>query len=356
MLDPVTGETVSKAVRCAGTRIIGGLTMALLSTTNHLAHHLLKSRMLGTDPHTRAIDSLQPLSIGSEFALKAKSRHDPDLPSVHEALTGNHSKEFFKAMDKEILDLESMGTWEIIARNQLPSQTKVIPSTWAMRIKRFPDGRLNKFKERFCVRGDLMTKGMHYDESYSPVCGWPTIRASLILAALLNLHTCQVDFQNAFCQAAQKDPLYIELSQHYKVQGREEEDLVLSLKKSLYGTVTAPKLFYEHVQAGMLSEGFVQSKSDPCLFIHAQHQVFVLQYVDDQIWMAKDPKHITQHLEALQNKQFLVTIKGNEDMFGFLGIDCIKRKDGTIELSQEGLIRKTLKCIVLDVYIEIYMW
>jgi len=43
-------------------------------------------------------------------------------------------------------------------------------------------------------------------------------------------------------------------------------------------------------------------------------------------------------------------------MFGFLGIDCIKRKDGTIELSKEGLIRKTLKCIVLDVYIEIYMW
>ena len=31
----------------------------------------------------------------------------------------------------------------------------VIPSTWAFKVKRYPDGRFRKFKSRFCVRGDF---------------------------------------------------------------------------------------------------------------------------------------------------------------------------------------------------------
>jgi hypothetical protein len=30
----------------------------------------------------------------------------------------------------------------------------VLPSTWAFKIKRYPDGRVKKFKARFCARGD----------------------------------------------------------------------------------------------------------------------------------------------------------------------------------------------------------
>ena len=100
-----------------------------------------------------------------------------------------------------------------------------------------------------------------------------------MMAASMDLHTRSVDFQNAFCQAKQETPLYIELPKHYKVRGREHEDLVLDLQKSLYGTVTAPKQFYEHIDAGMRSEGFVPSESDPCLYIHKEHQVMVLKYV-----------------------------------------------------------------------------
>lgn len=234
--------------------------------------------------------------------MKAKASYDPDLPSIREALLGTHSKEFFAAMDKEIADLDKMDTWELVERKHLPPNTKVVPGTWAFRIKRRPDGTLLKFKSRFCVRGDLMEKGVHYDSTYSPVVGWPTIRACLLMASSLDLCTKQVDFQNAFVQADQKTPLFIELPPHYKPKDHQGKDVVLRLRKSLYGTVTAPKLFYEHLTAGMIGEGFIQSPNDPCLFIHKQHKVMVLQCVDDQIWIAKDEKMINMHVQSLQRK------------------------------------------------------
>jgi hypothetical protein len=50
----------------------------------------------------------------------------------------------------------------------------------------------------------------------------------------------------------------------------------LKLKKSLYGQVDSPKLFYEHLCVGMTKLGFVASKSDPCLFLHKKHKIMVL--------------------------------------------------------------------------------
>ena len=192
-----------------------------------------------------------------------------------------------------------------------------------------------------------MVKGQDYTDSYSPVVGWPTVRACLLLAASLDLETRSVDFINAFCQAEQKTPLFIEVPPHYKVQGREHEDLVLSLKKSLYGTVTAPKLFYEHIKAGLIDQGFEACDSDPCLFINKKEGIMVLQYVDDQIWICKDSDKIDAKVAALKEAGYLLTIEDDTDMFGFLGID-VKRDNGSIEMTQTGLTDKVIRYTGLE--------
>jgi Reverse transcriptase (RNA-dependent DNA polymerase) len=97
----------------------------------------------------------------------------------------------------------------------------------------------------------------------------------MILSAAHGWKSRQVDFTNAFCQAPQKDLIIVELPQYYKPKGLKHEDVVLKLNKSLYGQVTSPKLFWEHLQKGMLQLGFEQSWSDPCLFIHKQHKLMV---------------------------------------------------------------------------------
>lgn len=77
----------------------------------------------------------------------------------------------------------------------------VIPSTWAFKCKRFPDGRIKKFKARFCACGDCQKEGIDYFETWSPVAQWTTVRIMLILSSILRLRSVQADITAAFVHA-----------------------------------------------------------------------------------------------------------------------------------------------------------
>ena len=172
------------------------------------------------------------------MALKARKAKDPDLPTTWEALSGPYAEQFWEAMDKEVQSLESKGTWDIVDRSEVPPGMKVTPGTFVQRIKRHPDGSLSKFKRRWCYRGDLDDADI--GNPYSPLVGWPTIRAAMLLAATHNWKSRQVDFTLAFCQSPQKRPVYMELPQFYKPKGSEGRDVVLKLNKSIYGQRESP--------------------------------------------------------------------------------------------------------------------
>ena len=64
-------------------------------------------------------------------ALKTQS-HDPDTPMYMEALSGEISEEYFKAMDDEIQSLMRRVTWEIVSRKSV-SDHNVLPGTWSFK-------------------------------------------------------------------------------------------------------------------------------------------------------------------------------------------------------------------------------
>jgi hypothetical protein len=303
--------------------------------------HAMRSQVLGFDPRTGFQEFLPPGLVQSPLAMKGKASRDPDIPTLQESLNGPHSEDFWKAMDAEISSLEGKNTWQIVNRSALPPGIKAVPGTWAQRIKRLPDGALNKFKSRWCCRGDLQD----YDGiSYSPLVGWPTVRVGLLLAAAHGWKSRQVDFTLAFCQSPQPadNPLYMELPQYYRPAGYEGQDIVLQLNKSIYGQVDSPKLFFEHLSKGMLQLGFLPSESDPCLFIHTTLKLMVLNYCDDQIWLSPDNDLIEEYVTRLKDLGYDLTLEDQGDIFGFLGINFTK--DGpNIELSQTGLIDKIIK-------------
>lgn len=302
---------------------------------------MMQAQILGYDPLTGLQEQMHPASIQSPLAMKAKATSDPDLPSLKESLNGPHAEHFWQAMDAEIASLESKGTWEIVERSSIPSGMKAVPGTWVQRIKRLPNGELNKFKSRWCCRGDLQD----YDGiPYSPLVGWPTVRAGLLLSVAHGWKSRQVDFTLAFCQSPQpeNDPLYMELPQYYRPEGYEGKDVVLRLRKSIYGQIDSPKLFYEHLCRGMVKLGFEASQSDPCLFIHKEQQIMVLNYCDDQIWLSPDNALIEEYVDKLQGLGYDLTLEDDGDIFGFLGINFDKKGD-QIELTQTGLIEKVIR-------------
>jgi hypothetical protein len=50
-----------------------------------------------------------------------------------------------------------------------------LPSTWAFKIKLYPDGWVKKFKARFCARGNKQKEGIDYFETWAPVVQWLTV-------------------------------------------------------------------------------------------------------------------------------------------------------------------------------------
>ena len=55
-----------------------------------------------------------------------------------EALSGENTDEYFKAIDDEIQSLMRRDTWEIISRKSVAYQN-VLPVTWSFKCKKKPD-------------------------------------------------------------------------------------------------------------------------------------------------------------------------------------------------------------------------
>ena len=83
------------------------------------------------------------------FALMVQASEKDDL-TWSEARISREYHKFRDAALKEVQSLESKGSWEVVKRSSVQGKN-VLPSTWALKRKRFPDGRIRRYKARFCV-------------------------------------------------------------------------------------------------------------------------------------------------------------------------------------------------------------
>ena len=100
--------------------------------------------------------------------------------------------------------MEHKGSWEVVKRSEA-SEKNILPSMWALKRKRHPDGRIRKYKAHFCVQGDKQVYGVDFDETYALVVQWSTIRMLFTLALSLGL---KMDYSNAFVRADIDEEVY----------------------------------------------------------------------------------------------------------------------------------------------------
>ena len=91
----------------------------------------------------------------------------------------------------------------------------------------------------------------------------------------------------------------------------------------------------------ILALDFVPCDSDPCLFI--SDKVIALVYVDDTLFFARDPADINTVLLGLKDQG--MDLQHEEDVAGFLGVHIDRRSDGTIKLTQKGLIKRIVEAL-----------
>ena len=223
-------------------------------------------------------------------------------------------------------------------KSSLPSETEVIPLTWAFRIKRKPNGDFDKFKARLVVRGDLQSDDR---ETFAPVVKWATIRTVLAFALKNKLKTRQIDFDNAFVQAelTEDESIFCSLPPGADHATHDKTEVVLKLLRSLYGMKDAPKFWFRKVKKGLEDLGFVASEHDQCLFMHKEKKILLLLYVDDCMLFCENDTVLQDTIKAMQDKFKLTEQDVGSDVFNYLGIELTV--EGTkVTMRQDGLMQK----------------
>lgn len=99
------------------------------------------------------------------------------------------SDEWVQAMAEEVKALEQNKTWLI---TDLPLGKTTIGCKWVYRIKRKPDGSVDRYKARLVAKGYDQVEGIDYTESFSPVAKLVTVAT----AKQWSVH--HIDINNAF--------------------------------------------------------------------------------------------------------------------------------------------------------------
>ena len=233
-----------------------------------------------------------------------------------------------QAMQEELDAMESNHTWNIVP---LPKGKHSVGCRWVFKIKRRPDGSVDRYKARLVAKGYTQQAGLDFVDTFSPVAKLTTVRVLLSLAAIKQWTLLQLDVNNAFLNGDLFEEVYMELPLGYKVQG---ENLVCKLNKSIYSLRQASRQWFQKFSNAIISQGFIQSKADYSLFYKGSGDDFVaiLVYVDDIIVASKNPQVVKSVQQTLQH---LFKLKVLGSLKYFLGLEIARSKKG-IYLSQRN--------------------
>jgi hypothetical protein len=275
------------------------------------------------------------------LAFKAVS--DPDTLYFHEAMKEKDREKFQEGMSKELQDQFENGNFTVIPKSDVPQGEVVLPAVWQLKRKRdAKTGAVKKYKARLNIDGSRMRHGVHYDETYSPVASWNSVRMLLTLTAVHGWHKQQIDFVQAFAQAPVEKTLYMKIPSGVELEdGDNPRDYVLKIHRNIYGQKQAGRVWNKFLVDKLIGDlGFTQSKVDECVFYRGK-TLYVL-YTDDSLLAGPDKDEIDKVIEDLRNKAKLaITVEG--DLADFLGVNIERKDDGTIHLTQPHLIGQILE-------------
>jgi hypothetical protein len=201
----------------------------------------------------------------------------------------------------------------------------VVTGKWLFRHKLTSDGSLDRYKARWVLRGFTQRPRVDYDETFSPVVKFATVRTVLSLALSRDWAIHQLDVKNAFLHGTLTETVYC--SQPTGFVDEAHPDLVCRLNRSLYGLKQAPWAWYSRFASYLASIGFVEAKSDTSLFIYRRGDdtVFLLLYVDDIVLTASTAHLLQRTIIALQQE---FAMKDLGPLHHFLGITAERRSQG----------------------------
>ncbi|CAI7730888.1 unnamed protein product [Closterium sp. NIES-53] len=217
-------------------------------------------------------------------------------------------------MEEEIRSLISMGTWELVKR---PCGVNIMKNRWVLTTKYRLDDTVEREKARLVVKGFMQVCGADYDEMYSPVSSYVTLRIFLSIVAVFDLNLMQLDMKNAFLQSKLDRVLYM----------YQPTILTMGPAGALDGV--------------LLGAGWKKSQVNEALYFKAGDDgvtCWVLVYVNDLLAASSSPVMLKELKELLEAAFELREIS---PVVKYLGLEIVRdRPARKLWLHQQGYADK----------------
>lgn len=258
--------------------------------------------------------------------------------NVNEALSSPEKEKWVDAMEKEMHSIKANEVWELV---KLPEGKKTVGCKWVFKRKLDADGSIERHKARLVAKGYSQQQGLDYDETFSPVARFESLRMLLALAVQDGLCVHQLDVTTAFLNGKLEEEVYMDQPEGFVEKGKE--GLVCQLKHSLYGLKQAPRCWNSILDKRLKEMEFTQTTSDPCIYVSKDQEPFIIGICVDDILLAGRSKQQINEVKLALAENF--NVKDLGELSYFLGVKIVQDcKAGTIWIGQpiytEGILKK----------------
>ena len=292
--------------------------------------------MINTATHTTPIPFKN--SMENRVSIDVSTFIDDEPKTFKEAMKGANSAEWMEAMKDELESMEKNKVWNLV---NLPPNRKTIGCKWVLKIKQKADGTPEKFKARLVAKGYTQKEGIDYEETFSPVVRFASIRLLLAIVAHMDLELYQMDVKTAFLNGELNEEIYMDQPTGFEVKGQEHK--VCKLNRSIYGLKQASRQWNKRFHDAMVQDQYRVLNEDHCVYIKTSKDGFVILslYVDD-ILLTGNHKAFIESTKRWLSINFDMKDMGEASYV--LGVKITRdRSKRLLALSQETYVRKVLE-------------
>ena len=286
-------------------------------------------------------DRFKAAGVDSEtlmYAFLALTDGIPVPLSEDDVMKSPEKDKWLEAMEVEMTKIRKYETFELVDLPNTPGvKTNVIKSRWVYRKKLDSKGKVVEYKARLVAKGYTQKYGIDFMETFAPVAKLKSIRTVLALAASNGLSCYQNDVPSAFLWPELTEELYMAQPEFYN-DGTKK---VWRLKRTLYGLKQSPREFYNLASSFLVSQGFVHSLADTCIFTRGSgsNLIIIVVYVDDFISAGAETSEFKQFRKIFEER---FGMKESMPLDWYLGTKFTRLSDGSYTMDQSSYLQQKL--------------
>ena len=274
--------------------------------------------------------------VGAGIGSGIANTNELKVIGYDEAMQRKDKTEWMNSINEEHDRMLKNKVWSVVKKMDVPRNADIIDSTWAMKKK-----ANGQYRACLAALGFKQTHGksFEYHDISSPVVHNITVRIVLTILLMSGWAAHIVDVNGAFLLGEFKENEHIYMKVPKGFERFFSLDVLLYLRKTLYGVKNAAKAFWRLLLGIMNSMGYKRNCADPCLYYKwdsTMGLIMWISFIDDMLVVCNE-KYMDDVKQKFTNTVYCEDMGAMVEYIGTkIDIDKTKRE---LKITQPVLVQ-----------------